>query len=114
VKSLAVYASELGLDVLLELHDESELRHVCDEVSIVGINNRNLKTFEVDIEQSIRMAAQLPSEKILVAESGISSVQEIKFFKEKGFHGFLMGEYFMKHPDPGKAFHDFANLLSAE
>ena len=114
VKALASYAYGLGMEVLLELHDESELGHVCEEINIVGINNRNLKTFEVDIDQSIRMAAQLPSEKILVAESGISSVQEIKFFKEKGFHGFLMGEYFMKHPDPGKAFHDFANLLSAE
>jgi indole-3-glycerol phosphate synthase len=114
VKSLASYAYGLGMEVLLELHDESELGHVCNEVAIVGINNRNLKTFEVDIDQSIRMAAQVPSGKILVAESGISSVKEIEYFKEKGFHGFLMGEYFMKHPDPGKAFHDFANLLSAE
>jgi len=114
VKSLASYAYGLGMEVLLELHDESELGHVCNEVAIVVINNRKLKTFEVDIDQSIRMAAQVPSGKILVAESGISSVQEIEYFKEKGFHGFLMGEYFMKHPDPGKAFHDFANLLSAE
>lgn len=113
VKSLALYATALKLDILLELHEESELGHICEEVTIVGINNRNLKTFEVDIDQSIRMAAQIPSGKLLIAESGISSAEEIKYFKEKGFHGFLMGEYFMKQPDPGKAFHDFVNQLSA-
>jgi indole-3-glycerol phosphate synthase len=111
VRSLAKYAIQLGLEVLLELHDESELGHVCDEISIVGINNRNLKTFEVDIEQSIRMAGQIDSSKVLVAESGISSAEEVKYFKSKGFKGFLMGEYFMKHNDPGKAFHDFVKSL---
>ena len=59
------------MEVLLELHDESELNHVCDEIDIVGINNRNLKTFEVDIEQSVRMATQIHPSKVLVAESGI-------------------------------------------
>ena len=111
VQSLAKYAIQLGLEVLLELHDESELGHVCDEIFIVGINNRNLKTFEVDIEQSIRMAGQIDPSKVLVAESGISSVKEVKYFKQKGFKGFLMGEYFMKHEDPGKAFKDFVKTL---
>ena len=112
VQYLAKYAIELGLEVLLELHDELELGHVCNEISIVGINNRNLKTFEVDIEQSIRMAGQIDPSKVLVAESGISSASEIKYFKEKGFAGFLMGEYFMKQDDPGRAFHDFVKSLS--
>ena len=112
VQFLANYAIQLGLEVLLELHDESELGHVCDEIAIVGINNRNLKTFEVDIEQSIRMAGQIDPSKVLVAESGIRSTDEIKYFKEKGFKGFLMGEYFMKHNDPGKAFHGFVKSLS--
>jgi indole-3-glycerol phosphate synthase len=112
VQLLAKYAIQLGLEVLLELHDESELGHVCDEISIVGINNRNLKTFEVDIEQSIRMAGQIDPSKVLVAESGISSAEEVKYFKSKGFKGFLMGEYFMKHNDPGKSFQDFVKSLS--
>ena len=111
VQLLAKYAIQLGLEVLLELHDESELGHVCDEISIVGINNRNLKTFEVDIEQSIRMASQIDPSKVLVAESGISSANEINYFKEKGFKGFLMGEYYMKQADPGKAFQDFVKSL---
>lgn len=111
VHFLASYAIQLGLEVLLELHDESELEHVCDEISIVGINNRNLKTFEVDIEQSIRLAGQIDPSKVLVAESGIRSTDEIKYFKEKGFKGFLMGEYFMKQHNPGTAFQDFVKLL---
>jgi indole-3-glycerol phosphate synthase len=111
VQSLASYAIGLGLEVLLELHDESELNHVCDEIDIVGINNRNLKTFEVDIEQSVRLAKQINSSKVLVAESGISGIDQIKYFKEKGFSGFLMGEYFMKHADPGDAFKDFVKKL---
>lgn len=111
VQSLASYAIALGLEVLLELHDESELNHVCDEIDIVGVNNRNLKTFEVDIEQSIRMANQIDPSKVLVAESGISGIDQIKYFKEKGFSGFLMGEYFMKHADPGEAFKDFVKQL---
>jgi indole-3-glycerol phosphate synthase len=111
VQSLASYAIDLGLEVLLELHDESELNHVCNEIDIVGINNRNLKTFEVDIEQSIRMANQIHPSKVLVAESGISGIDQIKYFKEKGFSGFLMGEYFMKHADPGEAFKNFVKQL---
>jgi indole-3-glycerol phosphate synthase len=107
VKRLATYAKIVGMEVLLELHDEKELGHICDETEIIGINNRNLKTFEVDIERSLRMAEQIPEGKIKVAESGISSVENILLFKEHGFKGFLIGEKFMKEEDPGKAFENF-------
>jgi indole-3-glycerol phosphate synthase len=111
VKQYATLARHLGMEVLLELHDEGELGHICDETEIVGINNRNLKTFKVDIERSLKMAEKIPAGKIKVAESGISSVGDIRLFRENGFNGFLIGENFMKVTDPGKAFRDFVNKL---
>jgi len=112
VKEMAAYATSIGLEVLLELHDESELDHICQETSIIGINNRNLKTFEVDIERSLRMAEKIPLDKIKVAESGINSPENIRLFKENGFSGFLIGENFMKESDPGEAFRNFTSLLN--
>jgi indole-3-glycerol phosphate synthase len=111
VKSLAGFAKKLGLEVLLELHAEDELDHICDETSVIGINNRDLKTFTVDIERSLRMAEKIPAGKLKVAESGISSVENIKLFRQNGFSGFLIGENFMKTPNPGLAFAAFANEL---
>lgn len=111
VRRLAAFAKSLQMEVLLELHAEEELEHICDETEIVGINNRNLKTFEVDIERSLRMAEKIPSTKIKVAESGISSVENIRLFKENGFRGFLIGENFMKSENPGNAFKEFVKNL---
>jgi indole-3-glycerol phosphate synthase len=111
VRDLAAFAKELELEVLLELHGENELAHVCDEIDLVGINNRNLKTFEVDIERSLAMADKIPAGKIRIAESGISKIENIKLFREHGFKGFLMGEHFMKQADPGRAFEEFVSKL---
>jgi len=111
VRDLAAFAKELELEVLLELHGENELAHVCDEIDLVGINNRNLKTFEVDIERSLAMVDKIPAGKIRIAESGISKIENIKLFREHGFKGFLMGEHFMKQADPGRAFEEFVSKL---
>ena len=111
VKTLAKFAKSLQLEVLLEIHAEDELDHVCDETEIVGINNRDLKTFTVDIERSLKMARKIPTDKIKVAESGISSVENILLFKQNGFSGFLIGENFMKAEDPAIAFASFVNKL---
>ncbi|MCW3116146.1 MAG: indole-3-glycerol phosphate synthase [Chitinophagaceae bacterium] len=111
VKTLAAFAENIGLEVLLELHDETELGHVCDETGIIGINNRNLKTFVVDIDRSLNMARKIPVGKIKVAESGINSVENIILFKENGFDGFLIGENFMKEADPTIAFALFVQQL---
>jgi len=100
-------AKSLGLEVLLELHDERELDHVNELVDMVGINNRNLKTFEVDIDQSIRMANKLGSQFVKIAESGISNINTLKQFRESGFNGFLIGEQFMKTNNPGLACENF-------
>jgi indole-3-glycerol phosphate synthase len=111
VRQLGATAKKLGLEVLLELHGESELDHICDEVDLVGVNNRNLKNFEVDLEHSVRMAEKIGDGFIKIAESGISDVNNIRYLKQHGFKGFLIGEYFMKQEDPGKAFKEFTYSL---
>ncbi|MCL1943356.1 MAG: indole-3-glycerol phosphate synthase TrpC [Candidatus Azobacteroides sp.] len=105
--NLARKSGELNLEVLLELHDESELDHINEYVDIVGINNRNLKTFSVDLEASIRLAGRLPKEFVRISESGISRPETVVQLKQAGFQGFLMGENFMKTDDPGKALEEF-------
>lgn len=113
VKQLALFAKTIGLEVLLEIHNEEELAHICDEVDMIGINNRNLKTFEVDINTSLNLIRHIPKDKPTVAESGISDVETIIQLKNAGFKGFLIGETFMKEADPGKAFADFVNRLAS-
>lgn len=111
VKDLATAARKLRLEVLLELHDQSELDHICDEIDLVGVNNRNLKNFEVDLEHSVRMAEKIGEGFIKIAESGINDVNNIRYLKQHGFKGFLIGEYFMKQEDPGQAFKEFTYSL---
>ena len=111
VKTLSATAKGLGLEVLLELHDEKELEHICDTVDLVGVNNRNLKNFEVDLEHSVRLAQQIDDKFIKVAESGINDVANIHYLKQYGFRGFLIGEYFMKQASPMLAFKDFSYQL---
>ena len=111
VKRLAVFARSLELEVLLEIHNEAELAHICDETELVGVNNRDLKTFTVDIDRSIRLSRQIPAGKITIAESGISKADTILHLKNAGFRGFLIGENFMKEQDPGAAFGKFVQEL---
>jgi indole-3-glycerol phosphate synthase len=111
VRELARYAKSAGLEVLLEIHNEQELVHLCDEVDLVGVNNRDLKTFQVDMEHSIRLASLIPPGKIRIAESGIHSVETVQHLSSSGFDGFLIGELFMKQEDPGAAFKSFTDEL---
>lgn len=111
VKELAFFAKLLGLEVLLEIHTEQELQHMCNEVDMVGVNNRDLKTFSVDINRSIELSKKIPADKIKIAESGIDKPETIKIFKDAGFKGFLMGENFMKAEDPGEAFRQFTEKI---
>jgi len=111
VKLLASLAHSLGLEVLLELHDEAELDHMNAYTDIVGINNRNLRTFEVDMDKSIMMAEKIGKAAIRVAESGISGPEDVIRFREYGFEGFLIGERFMRENDPATAFADFVTCL---
>lgn len=93
-------AFQLGMEVLLEIHTQEELDKYIPEISLVGINNRNLKTFKVDYENSIRLANQLPENTIKIAESGINNPKKIMDLKAHGFDGFLIGENFMKTAEP--------------
>lgn len=111
VQELTDEAQSLGLQVLLELHDEDELQHVCPAVSMVGINNRNLKSFEVNTDQSIRLQQQLPRHLLRVAESGIHSAETGAMLLQAGFDLLLMGEYFMKQEQPPIAIANFAHQL---
>ncbi len=105
-------AKELGLDVLLEIHNEEELtKSNLTYVDLVGINNRNLKTFKVSLEVSKTLSKLIPDIKIKVSESGISSVKAINELIDYGFEGFLIGENFMKTDDPGKSAIEFMKKL---
>ena len=113
VKELAEFAKSLHLEVLLEIHNEEELQHICEATEIVGVNNRDLKTFTVDINRSIELSKKIGADKIKIAESGINDIETISIFKNAGFKGFLIGENFMKQPDPAIAFAEFVNQLKA-
>ena len=113
VKTLAKMAVSMGMEVLLELHEEKELGHICGEISVIGINNRNLKDFTVNINASLRLAGLLPPGTVTIAESGIDDPDVIEIFREKGFQGFLIGETFMKEKDPGAAFGNFVKKIKA-
>jgi indole-3-glycerol phosphate synthase len=112
--SLASFAKSIGLEVLLEIHDEDELGHICDAVDFVGINNRSLKSFEVNIEHSLQLKSQLPKNILSIAESGIYSLETFKLLKKEGFDGFLMGEYFMKQANPAEAFELFVTSIKSD
>lgn len=111
VQEFTDLSHELGLEVILEIHTEEELEHYHSKIDMVGINNRNLKDFKVDLQHSVHLKNQLPKDVLSVAESGIYSVEDFKYMKEKGFDGFLMGEYFMKDEQPAKAFEKFITRI---
>ncbi|MGH2648084.1 MAG: indole-3-glycerol phosphate synthase TrpC [Ginsengibacter sp.] len=114
VKTLAGFAKNIGLNVLLEIHNEQELPHICDDVDVVGVNNRDLKTFKVDINRSVELSEQIPADKIKISESGIDTIESIKLLKKYGFNGFLIGERFMREKNPGLAFQNFAQELKMQ
>ena len=107
LKALMDQAHSLGLEVLLEMHDERELEYAELGPDLCGINNRNLGSFVTDVENSFRLAECLPKDAVKVSESGISNPQTISELRQAGFRGFLIGETFMKTPDPGKALAEF-------
>ena len=111
VKNLSRFAKTFDLQVILEIHSEDELSYLCDSIDIVGVNNRNLKKFETDINNSINIAGMIPSSFLKISESGISTSKEIFRLKEHGYDGFLIGENFMKKEDPVFACNDFIKKI---
>ncbi len=114
IKQYTNLAHQLRLEVLLEVHTEKELEKYIPEINLVGINNRNLKTFEVDFENSIKLSKQLPKETIKIAESGISDYKNIIELKKYGFEGFLIGENFMKTTSPEQACMEFIRKIKKQ
>ncbi len=107
VGKFAKLAKSIGLEVLLEVHSLRQLSKISSEIDVVGVNNRNLETFEVSIQNSIELFPAIPDEFVRISESGISSVDAIIELKTVGFQGFLIGEYFMKSANPGKNCREF-------
>lgn len=112
IKNLSECAKSLGLDVLLEVHNEEELhKSIMPSLDMLGVNNRDLKRFTVSLETSKSLSRLIPDEFVKVSESGISSVEAISDLKTYGYQGFLIGENFMKTNNPGKSAADFIDLL---
>jgi indole-3-glycerol phosphate synthase len=111
VMKFSSLAFNLGMEVLFEIHDISEIDKLNEKIRIIGVNNRDLKTFNVSIEHSVSLLARLPAQCIKVAESGIQSAMDIKVLYDAGFNAFLVGERFMNSRDPGRTAYNFMNEL---
>lgn len=110
LEELARFAKQLGLEVLMEVHDKEELeRSLNDYLDLVGVNNRNLKTFDVSLDTSLSLVDTIPSQFIKISESGISDPATLGKLKGAGFDGFLIGENFMKSSRPHQAAYNFMN-----
>ena len=101
------HAHDCGLEVLFEIHNEKEIEKFCPEIDMVGVNNRDLTTFVTDPDLSLRIVKQLPDNVVKVAESGLTSIDEVEQLHQVGYNGFLIGETFMKHDYPGDALSKF-------
>lgn len=112
IKQFSEFAKGLQLDVLLEVHNEAELqKSIMPSLDMLGVNNRNLKTFEVSLETSKALSELIPNDFVKVSESGISSIEAIKELKPYGYQGFLIGENFMKTDNAGESAKQFIKNL---
>src|SRR5690606_2282773 len=115
IKWLTSVAHGLGLEVLLEVHDEAELMSNLDSgADLLGVNNRNLKTFEVSVDVSRELAEKIPASFVKISESGIDNVSTVQELRRYGYEGFLMGQNFMKHEKPEEACRRFIEELSVK
>lgn len=111
-RRFAEIAHQLELEVLLEIHDQSELDYYSEYVDVLGVNNRNLGSFHTDVANSFRLIKQMPQEATPISESGISNPDTVKELRAIGFKGFLIGENFMKTEAPGDSLKSFINALN--
>ena len=115
IKNLSIFAKSLNLEVLLEVHDINEInKAIMPSLDFLGVNNRNLKTFEVNLNTSRELADKIPDDFIKVSESGINNSQSIIDLKTYGYKGFLIGENFMKTKNPGKSATQFIKKIENE
>ena len=109
IVNFTALAHRLGIEVLLELHSDAELDKFTPEVDMVGINNRDLTSFKTDTSTSLRLVSALPADIVKIAESGITSPDELRRLRDAGYDGFLIGERFMSQEHPGNALKEFIN-----
>jgi indole-3-glycerol phosphate synthase len=103
LSQLLTVADRAGLSIVVEVHNQAELEKAVDcRAEIIGINNRDLTTFRVDLQTTLQLAPQVPEKTILVSESGISTADDVRLLREAGVDAFLIGEHLMKSPNPGK------------
>ena len=112
IKQLSEFAQSLTLEVLLEVHNLEELeKSIMPSLNIIGVNNRNLKTFELSLQTSIDLIKHIPNDFVKISESGISQIKDVKLLKNHDFQGFLIGENFMKTNNPGESLLEFITEL---
>jgi len=112
IKQLSEFAQSLTLEVLLEVHNLEELeKSIMPSLDLIGVNNRNLKTFELSLQTSIDLIKHIPNDFVKISESGISQIKDVKLLKNHDFQGFLIGENFMKTNNPGDSLLEFINEL---
>ena len=113
VKELTALAASLGLEVLFEIHDETDIEKMDPAIIHAGVNNRDLNSFSVDTDHALKLAEKLPAHVLKIAESGISKPEQVINYRQHGFDGFLIGEHFMKESRPGLACKRFTKQLNA-
>ena len=115
IKNYSSLAKNIGLEVLFEIHDAKELEKISGEnIDIIGVNNRNLDTLEIDIQNSVDLYSKIPNSFVKISESGISKVESILKLREVGYQGFLIGENFMKTDDPFESAYNFIKEVENE
>jgi len=114
ISKLANLSHSLGMEVILEVHSIPEIEMITENIDIIGVNNRDLTNFRVDINISVEMAERIPVELLKISESGISSPSTVRYLRQIGYDGFLIGEIFMAAKDPVSAFSDFVKEISAD
>lgn len=114
LRDLAVQAQDLGMDVLIEVHDRVELDRTLQlDLPLLGINNRNLRTFEVSLDTTLDLLEQIPEDRIVVTESGILAPADVELMRRRGVNAFLVGESFMRADDPGQKLAELFDLKVA-
>lgn len=113
LRDYLAYAHEIGLEALIEVHGESDLEKLPSEAQIIGVNSRNLNTFDISLSHTANMLQLLPKAVVKVAESGITSVEDYMMFKSLGFSAFLIGEFLMRTQNPGEACLNFTNAIKS-
>ena len=115
IKNYSSLAKDIGLEVLFEIHDAEELEKLSGEnIDIIGVNNRNLDTLEIDLQNSVNLYSKIPNSFVKISESGISKVESILKLREVGYQGFLIGENFMKTDDPFESAYNFIKEVENE